>query len=118
MNLREIAQSEPFRVELAEVLKNTTLLTALQALAEDNLPDLEIKVQVPGMSAMEAIALDAAKRAGAQSMIRRLKNLPYLGPRRMDAAHILSKPWEWITPEDVSATSPSPTSKKLRKPTP
>lgn len=115
MTLQDIAASEPYRAQLADALKHPAIAVALQALAEDNLPALEVKVLTPNMSAMEAIALDAARRAGAQSMITRLKRLPYISNQRLQQAQVLGRPWEYLEPKADETPS---TPKKLRKPTP
>lgn len=99
MTLTEIANSVPFRTDLARILNEPNLMIALQALAEDNMPDLKLSV-VPGMDPMDAIALDYAKRCGAQAVIRRLKLLPTIQAGQLAKARAVGQPWEYIESEE------------------
>jgi hypothetical protein len=102
ITLHEIAQNVQFRTDLAEVLKNPILQMALDALERDNLPEFKIKA-VEGMDPLVAIALDAAKRAGAQAVLARLRMLPYVSLRRLDQASELGQPWEYLKDEQAAA---------------
>ncbi len=114
MTLRDIAASEPFRAELAIALQNPNIRIALNALAEANMPELGINI-APGITAMEAVALDAAKRAGAQEVIRKLKHLPYISANRINPRERLGGSWEYLAEE---ASEPVIKTPKKTKTTP
>lgn len=115
MNLRDIAASEKFREDLAIILADPTLKIALQALSEENMPSFAVRV-IPGMDAMQAVALDYAQRCGAQAVITRLKKLPYISNQRLAAAEKVGKPWEYFeAPQETITSKPAP--KKPRKAT-
>lgn len=98
--LQDIAKSEPFRADLARVMAEPTLVTTLQVLANENMPERQVSM-VPGMSAEQAIAWDYSFRCGVQAVIKRLQQLPYLSLKTIDQAAAVGRPWEYLLPDEV-----------------
>lgn len=112
MTLHEIASSEEMRNQIKIAIEAPAIEIALRALEEDNMPELAIKAP-PGMDIMDVIALDAAKRAGAQSVIRRLRRLPYLTINKFAKAQDIGRPWEYLGEEEtLSVRSAKPKTPK------
>lgn len=112
MTLSEIASSDEMRLQIKDALEHPAIQIALRALEEDNMPELQIKAPA-GMDIMDVIALDAAKRAGAQSVIRRLRRLPFLTARKLTNAQDVGRPWEYLAETlDESQSTSKPKSKK------
>lgn len=109
MTVADIVSNERFRNDLHEALSHPCVQIALDALAEENMPELVIKTAA-GMTVSEAIALEFAKRAGAQSMIRRLRKLPFLTPKVIRQSLDQGRPWEYLEP--APAPEAKPTKKK------
>jgi hypothetical protein len=102
MTIASIADSVEFKTQLKQALEHPAIGLALSALEQENMPELNIKAPAAGMSIMEAIALDAAKRAGAQSIIKRLKRLPFLTKGALSTARSVGGSWEYLadSPQD------------------
>lgn len=109
MTVTEIAASDEMRLQIKEALEHPAIQIALRALEEENMPELQIKAPA-GMDIMDVIALDAAKRAGAQSVIRRLRKLPYLTPRKLASVEV-GKSWEYLA-DTVEQSQPTSKPKK------
>jgi hypothetical protein len=97
---KDISVADEFKAELARILAEPVLVTALQVLARENMPSFRVAI-APGMDAMQSVALDYAQRCGAQALIERLQQLPYLTTKVMDKADALGKPWEWCLEDEV-----------------
>ncbi len=111
MTLQEIAASEDMRGQIKIAMEHPAMEIALRAIEEDNMPELVIKAPT-GMDIMDVIALDAAKRAGAQSVIRRLRKLPYLTSGKFSKAQDVGRPWEYLGEEPALVKSPKPKTPK------
>ncbi len=99
MTLSEIAASDEMRLQIKQALEHPAIEHALRALEEDNMPELKIQA-TQGMDIMDVIALDAAKRAGAQSVIRKLRKLPFLTQRKLTSSRQMGGSWEYLGEEE------------------
>lgn len=114
MTIAEIASSDEMKLQIKQALEHTAIEVALRALEDENMPELQIKAPAAGMDLMHVIALDAAKRAGAQSVIRRLRKLPFLTVRKIKRAIDMGGSWEYLGEEQEAL--PSSVKPKTKKP--
>lgn len=120
VTLRQIAENETFRAQLELALQNEYLQTALLALERENMPTFRVATPQHGMDAMDAVGLEWAKCCGAQSILSKLRALPYISINRNDnALQALGQPWEYLAADSPSPESPAPSVPTLKpKPKP
>lgn len=117
MSLAQIAENDKFKTDLSEALANPVIQITLLALQKDCAPSSIIKMNVPGMDAMHAVALDYAAKSGAWNIIERLKNVPALTSKRLRRGQPLGQPWAYLGEEEEESGQES-TAKSKPKPKP
>lgn len=109
--LQQIAANQDLKKELEILLKGKPLTMLLDALIEENNASLVISAP-QGADIVTVIALEAAKRAGAQEVIRKIRTSPYLTGKRLIDSVKLGKPWDYLGNEESQSTeSPKPAKK-------
>lgn len=98
MTIQEIANNPDLRKRLEQLISDPAMQIALNALSDENMPDIVIK-STPNMDPLVAIALDSAKRGGAQSIIKKLRKLPFINPSHYSRSVDLGAPWEYLEME-------------------
>lgn len=108
MTLSDLANNVHAKTELKTLLDNPVMVAVLDMLRDANLPKLVLKIPdaPPSMDPMQAFALSAAQRAGFQSCLSLLRNLPAM--TNPAAVSPLGTPWEYLAqPQSAPVDSPS-----------
>lgn len=100
MTLKDLATNDSAKAELSRLLNTPVMAHALDMLRDANLPKVILKLpDAPEhMDPMHALALSAAQRAGFQSAITLLRNLPRItNPESVTGP---GQAWEWLAPAE------------------
>lgn len=113
--LKEWSENKEARKQLEKALQMPGVQMALDLIEQENMPSLLMNSTMPGLDAREMIALDTAAKAGAQSVLRKLRSLPYLISAK-DRQSILGEPWAHLAdPRDIEIYRKQQEQQKTRK---
>ena len=112
MTFQELAANDSARSHLQKLLTDPLMASVLDMLRDANLPKVVTALPdaPPTMDPMHAIALSTAQRAGFQTCLYLLRNLPFHTGK--PEAPVITDPWTW-TARDAQA--PAATTKRKRK---